>query len=104
MHKRLKFHRNQINLNAQEVADYLSMSKSAYSALENGSSKLDMERANKLAALYKISLEDLVNLEPPNSANEGDEKVILSHSLERVTKDLDEIKESLTQIKNKLNL
>ncbi len=63
-----------------------------------------MERAKKLADLYKISLEDLVNFAPTNSANEGDEKVILSHSLERVTEDLDEIKESLTQIKNKLNL
>ncbi len=104
MNNKLKFYRNQLNLTARDVADYLNMSKSAYSVLENGVSKLDMERAIKLTELYKKSLEDLIILTPTCSSLDLEKNILDPNSIERITVDIDYIKASLAKIKNKLNL
>ena len=57
MNKNLKKYRISLDMTSKEVAEYLNMSPSAYSALENGTTKLDMERAAKLAKLNCIALE-----------------------------------------------
>ncbi|MCC6721298.1 MAG: helix-turn-helix transcriptional regulator [Bacteroidia bacterium] len=88
-------------MSSKEVADYLNMSTSAYSALESGVTKLDIERAAKLSKLYGIKIDELIN--PHNQILEIVENFYKAEITD-IKNDLSEIKESLTQIKNKLEI
>ncbi len=52
----------------EEVAERLNMSQNAYSQLESGKTKLDIERLEQMASLFKVSVHDLIDeLPPPRS-------------------------------------
>lgn len=88
-------------MTSKDVAEYLNMSPSAYSALECGETKLDMERATKLSKLYLIKIDNLLN--PPLQILDIVENFYQTEILE-IKNDLSDIKLLLIQIKNKLNI
>ncbi|HVT84238.1 MAG TPA: helix-turn-helix transcriptional regulator [Chitinophagaceae bacterium] len=63
--EKLKSLREKHGYAQQEVADALNMSQNAYSLLENGITKLDVERLFAIAEFYKISVSDLLDTSPP---------------------------------------
>jgi len=101
MNSHLKKYRNSLSVSSKEVAEYLSMSPSAYSALECGETKLDIQRATQLSKLYSIKIDELVN--PPLQILDIVENFYTAEITD-IKNDLREIKESLTHIKNKLNI
>lgn len=58
--ERLKSLRERNGYSQQEVADALNMSQNAYSLLETGKTKLDVERLHLIAKFYKISVIELL--------------------------------------------
>ena len=59
----------------QEIADILNMSQNTYSRLEGNPKTITVGQARKLAAFYKISLEDLLSDKTPE-INFGNAKAI----------------------------
>ena len=55
--------RNLHNLSQEEVADQIGISRQAYSKWESGTTIPDIEKCMKLAKLYDVSLDDLVNFQ-----------------------------------------
>ena len=49
------------NWSQEEMAERLNISKSSYSRLERDESKLDLGKLEKLAAIFKIDIGELVN-------------------------------------------
>ena len=50
----------------EEVAERLNMSQNAYSELESGKRKIDIERLYQIAELYKVSVNLLLQELPPH--------------------------------------
>jgi len=48
------------NWSQEEVAERMQISESSYSRLERGKSKLDLEKLEKLAAIFKIDVAELI--------------------------------------------
>lgn len=64
--ERLRQLRKKKGLTQQEIAEQLHMSQNAYSLLESGKTKLDIQRLYLLAMFYQISVYDIIdNLPPP---------------------------------------
>ncbi len=61
--ERLKSLRERNGYSQQDVAEALNMSQNAYSLLETGKTKLDVDRLYLIAEFYKISIIEL--LDPP---------------------------------------
>jgi transcriptional regulator with XRE-family HTH domain len=56
----IKRHREIKGLRQQDMADQLSMSLRSYQSLENGETKLDLERLERIAEVLETSMEDLM--------------------------------------------
>lgn len=48
------------NWSQEEMAEQMNMSKSSYSRLERDESKLDLSKLEKLAAIFKIDIAELI--------------------------------------------
>lgn len=62
--EKIRILREQKKLRHEDMADRLGISQSAYSRLEKGDAKLDVERLQKIAEVLEVPLEDLINSEP----------------------------------------
>ncbi|MCC7402269.1 MAG: helix-turn-helix transcriptional regulator [Chitinophagaceae bacterium] len=62
--ERLKSLREKNGYSQQDVADALNMSQNAYSLLETGKTKLDVERLQMIAAFYKVSVLYILGVQP----------------------------------------
>lgn len=80
--KKLKQLRLQNNLLQKQVADYLKIVKSTYSQYETGKSRPDYETLKKIARLYNVSLDELLDHEIISEKEEE----FLYHKLKRLTK------------------
>lgn len=58
IHEKLKLLRLQKKMSQLEVAEALLMSQNAYSLLETGKTKLDIERLYRIAEFYSININD----------------------------------------------
>ncbi len=58
--KKIKALRKKYNYSQEEVAEVLNMSQNTYSEFESGKTKLDIERLSQIAALYNISVSELL--------------------------------------------
>lgn len=56
--------REDLDLRQKEVADYLGISRSAYSNYENGSRKPDPDTLMKLADFFRVSVDELLGHVP----------------------------------------
>jgi transcriptional regulator with XRE-family HTH domain len=59
----IKKHREQKGLRQQDMADRLCMSLRSYQSLENGETKLDVERLGRIAEILETSMEELLKPE-----------------------------------------
>lgn len=101
MNNNLKKYRNSLGMKSKEIAVYLNMSESAYCYLENGITKLDIDRAEKLSQLYNIKIDELVK--PKIQIIDIEEKFYITKIVE-IKKELSYIKDLLKQINNKINI
>mgnify|MGYP003952540319 CR=1 FL=1 len=63
--ERLRQLRKKKGLTQQEIAEQLHMSQNAYSLLESGKTKLDIQRLHLLAQFYKLSIYYIIDYLPP---------------------------------------
>ncbi|MBI5856757.1 MAG: helix-turn-helix transcriptional regulator [Sphingobacteriales bacterium] len=63
--ERMKSLRGRNGYIQDEVAERLNMSQNAYSELESGKRKLDIERLFQIAEIYSISVNSLLHGLPP---------------------------------------
>lgn len=59
----IKKHRTSKGLRQQDMADKLSMNLKSYQQLENGITKLDVERLNQISEILDVSIFDLLKSE-----------------------------------------
>lgn len=69
MNDRLLTLRNNKNVNQKEVADYLQLTRQAYSRYERGEREPDFETLKKLAKYFNVSIDYLLGI------NEEDERI-----------------------------
>ncbi len=62
--QKMRYLREKNKLRHEDMAEQLGISTSAYSRLENGETKLDVERLKKIAEILAVSPEELLNPEP----------------------------------------
>ncbi|HRP81947.1 MAG TPA: helix-turn-helix domain-containing protein [Flavobacteriales bacterium] len=62
--EKIRILREQKKLRHEDMAERLNISQSAYSRLEKGDAKLDVERLQKIAEVLEVPVEDLLNTEP----------------------------------------
>lgn len=63
LHEKISFMRNLKGLNQEEMAEKLNMSESGYAKIEQGKTKLQNPRLEKIATALGIELEDLINFD-----------------------------------------
>jgi transcriptional regulator with XRE-family HTH domain len=59
LHQKIRQLREQHHLRDEDMAERLCMSQSAYSRLETGVTKMDVERLRKIAEVLEVQLDDL---------------------------------------------
>jgi len=63
IHNKIKKLREQSSLTQQEMADQLNMHLKTWQKVENGITKLDIERLKQIAEVLETTVEDLINVE-----------------------------------------
>lgn len=66
---KIKGLRRKNGFSQEDVAIRLNMGQNTYSQLEAGKTKIDIERLQQLAQLYKISVHDIIEGLPPPPPN-----------------------------------
>lgn len=61
---RIRKLRKFIDYSQEELADELGMTQAAYSKLENGKTRLDIDRLQQLADFYGLSPTDMIGEDP----------------------------------------
>ena len=68
---RLKLARKAAGLTQQQVADLIGINQNTYSYWENGKTKIDAESLNKLASIFNVSIDYLLERSYPLKINNG---------------------------------
>ncbi|MEN9849451.1 MAG: hypothetical protein RL368_2191 [Pseudomonadota bacterium] len=63
LHEKIGFIRNLKGLNQEEMAEKLNMSESGYAKIEQGKTKLQNPRLEKIATALGVELKDLMNFD-----------------------------------------
>lgn len=63
IHNKIKRLREQSDLTQQEMADKLNMHLKTWQKIENGVTKLDIERLQLIADVLETTIEDLINVD-----------------------------------------
>lgn len=63
IHNKIKKLREQSNLTQQEMADKMNMHLKTWQKVENGVTKLDIERLQLIANVLETTIEDLINVD-----------------------------------------
>lgn len=63
IHNKIKKLREQSGLTQQEVADKLHVHLKTWQKIENGITKLDIDRLIQIADILEVTIEDLINVE-----------------------------------------
>ena len=63
IHNKIKRLREQSDLTQQEMADKLNMHLKTWQKIENGITKLDIERLQLIADVLETTIEDLINVD-----------------------------------------
>lgn len=70
IHTKIKKLRAQAELTQQEMADKMNMHLKTWQKIENGITKLDIERLEQIAAIFETTVEDLINVDDAVYINE----------------------------------
>lgn len=63
IHTKIKKLREQSELTQQDMADKMSLHLKTWQKIENGITKLDIERLQQIADILETSVEDLINID-----------------------------------------
>jgi transcriptional regulator with XRE-family HTH domain len=63
--RKIKILRKKYGYSQEDVAVLLNMGQNTYSQIESGKTKIDIERLQQIALLYKISVHDILEELPP---------------------------------------
>lgn len=63
--EKLRKAREYLSLTQAQVAAILNLGRDAIIRIENGTRKIDAEELSKFSELYKISIDEIVNLDTP---------------------------------------
>ncbi|MGQ0737633.1 MAG: helix-turn-helix domain-containing protein [Bacteroidota bacterium] len=83
-HGRIKLLRKKNNLTQSDIASSLNMSQNAYSLLESGKTKIDLDRLYQIARFYKISIYDLIVEESPPPPKKNELLLLLKSPVHRI--------------------
>jgi transcriptional regulator with XRE-family HTH domain len=70
IHNKIKMLRSQNGLTQQEMADKMNMHLKTWQKIENGVTKLDIDRLKQIAEVLETTIEDLINVEEGVYINE----------------------------------
>ena len=106
---KLKYLRKQKGLSQEQVAEYLSLSQSAYARMENGESHSWANHIDKICEVFEIEIEELfkqdnIVINHNQQGGGGYVQVVnqLSEKLiEQYEDRIKELKEIITELKNK---
>jgi transcriptional regulator with XRE-family HTH domain len=70
IHNKIKMLRSQNGLTQQEMADKMNMHLKTWQKIENGVTKLDIDRLKQIAEILETTIEDLINVEDGVYINE----------------------------------
>lgn len=70
IHTKIKKLRAQAEFTQQEMADKMNMHLKTWQKIENGITKLDIERLKQIAAIFETTVEDLINVDDAVYINE----------------------------------
>lgn len=70
IHNKIKKLRAQAELTQQQMADKMNMHLKTWQKIENGITKLDIERLKQIAEILETTIEDLINAEDSVYINE----------------------------------
>ena len=68
IHEKIRFIREQQQMTQEEMAEKLNLSTSGYSKIERGETKLQFEKLQQVANIFKIDLTDLIGWNEKNVA------------------------------------
>ncbi len=88
------------NWSQEEMAERMNISKSSYSRLERDENKLDLAKLEKLAAIFKIDVAELITKEDKGlvlliGANSGNHTNYYSSSTEGISLEMEKAKMAL---------
>jgi transcriptional regulator with XRE-family HTH domain len=63
IHLKIRQLRKQLGYTQQGMARHLCISQNAYSLIERGQTRIDIERLLKISRVLKISINELINME-----------------------------------------
>lgn len=93
---KLKFYRENADLTQQQVSDTVGIQRGAYAYYETGKCAPKIETLKKLATLYKISVDELVDYTPVNKvAQNSDPEFNTGWSTTDKFNDLSEFEQSV---------
>ena len=70
IHNKIKMLRSQNGLTQQDIADKMNMHLKTWQKIENGVTKLDIDRLKQIAEILETTIEDLINVEEGVYINE----------------------------------
>lgn len=70
IHTKVKKRRLQVGLTQEELADRLHIHVKTYQKIENGSTKMDLDRLTQISEVLEIPLIDLINTDDGININE----------------------------------
>jgi len=70
IHNKIKMLRSQNGLTQQDMADKMNMHLKTWQKIENGVTKLDIDRLKQIAEILETTIEDLINVEESVYINE----------------------------------
>ncbi len=86
MHTKIKRLRRELGITQEEMAEYLHISQNAYSSIERGHTRIDLERLKTIAKKLKVDVEGFLNTNTADT--KADAEVITNDWTELVkTKD-----------------
>lgn len=115
----IKKHRELKGLRQQDLADKLNINLRSYQNLENGSTKLDLERLEQIAAVLETPMEELLRQDgvfihqeikeagsgtgPGNIYHQGIEKDVLDKLLTSKDNEIERLLDEVKYLKEKID-
>lgn len=69
LHEKIKLLRKKKRLTQAQVAEMLFISQNSYSLIETGKTRIDIERLQKIAAIFSLSVHDMLEFFPQGNDN-----------------------------------
>lgn len=69
LHEKIKLLRKKKRMTQAQVAEMLFISQNSYSLIETGKTRIDIERLQKIAAIFSLTVHDILEILPQANDN-----------------------------------